>query len=289
MNESKIDQIPRDCFIQLKAVYDTLKRAERKAADYLLEHPQKISSLNIVDYADRAGCSEATIVRFSKRLGYEGFPELKSSFDASGTNGNAVEYKDISAEDQPVTVMQKVFDASASALHDTMRTIDPDAYQRSVDLLCRAGTVMFCGTGDAGVVATEAYQRWIRMGESCVVASDHDIQLILASRLTKGDLLVAISHTGRTRTVVNVASQAKLSGASIVAITNFPISPLAKKSDVVLQTAVFSRYPSGEVMSKRVTQLCIVESLSINVLLRKGEDSVRTLLKSNEVVGINKM
>ncbi len=288
MNDTNVEQIPHDCFIQLQAVYDTLKRAERKAADYLLAHPDRIASLNIVDYADRAGCSEATIVRLSKRLGYEGFPELKRAFGTDGHGGSPVEYEDIVPDDDPVTVMRKVFDASVGALQDTVRTMDREAYEASVAALAKAAHVMFCGVGDGAVVATEAYQRWIRMGEDSYASADHDMQLIFASRLSPGDVLMAISHTGRTKTVLNVVRQAKAVGATVIALTNFPISPLAKKSDIVLQTAVFSRYPSGEVMSKRITQLCVIESLSISILMTKGDASVRSLLRSNEVVSINK-
>ncbi|MCK5737232.1 MAG: MurR/RpiR family transcriptional regulator, partial [Spirochaetaceae bacterium] len=74
MNENNFTYIPHNCVLNLQAVYETLKSAERKAADYILDSPEDIAGLTIVDFAGRAGCSEATIVRLTRRLGYEGYP-----------------------------------------------------------------------------------------------------------------------------------------------------------------------------------------------------------------------
>ncbi|HUX51032.1 MAG TPA: MurR/RpiR family transcriptional regulator [Spirochaetia bacterium] len=289
MNETNLSHLPHDCAIQLQAVYDTLKSAERKAANFILSHPENIFGLSIVDFADHAGCSEATVVRLSKKLGYEGYPELKAAFRLVTIDEPGVEYENITDGDSATEVLRKVVEASVIALQDTAKVMDEDQYIRALDSMVAARRIMFCGVGDAGTVAAEAYQRWVRMGQECYNASDHDLQLILASKLDSGDVLFAISHSGRTRTVLNVAHTAQQQGAIVIALTNYPISPLAKHADIILQTAVFSRLANGEVMSKRIAELCVLESLSINFLIRKGESHLRSLGQSNEVVSINKV
>ncbi len=297
MENSTLDRIPHDCALKLQAVYGTLKTAERKAADFLLANPGEVHVLTIVDYASRAGCSEATIVRLSKRLGYEGFPELKAAFAAFGEAGRAaaeadpsvLDYQGLSAGDDPVQTMRTVFDSSARAIADTANTMDAGAYRRALDALCSAGAVMFSGVGDAAVVAQEAYLRWLRIGFPAYFSVDYDIQLILASKLKKGDVLLAVSHSGQTRSQLAVVREAEKAGATVVAITNFPLSPLAKRASCVLQTAVFTTYVSGEVMAKRLAELCVVESLFVNFMIRKGEPYLSSLVSSNEVVNQNKL
>jgi DNA-binding MurR/RpiR family transcriptional regulator len=289
MNESNLARIPHECAIQLHAVYDTLKTAERRAADFLLDRPGDIPGLGIVEFANRAGCSEATVVRLAKKLGYEGYPTLKRAFGGWPEGNGPVEYENIRLNDEPLAVMHKVIEASVAALLDTRNVIDREAYEGSLVAMLSASRIMFCGVGDAGVVAEEAYQRWARMGHLSLYSSDFDMQLILASKLQKGDVLLAVSHSGRTRSTLNVVRAAKRQRATVIALTNFPISPLAKRADFTLQTAVFSRFATGEVMSKRLAELCIIESLSINFLIRKGAKYVRSLADSNEVVSINKV
>jgi RpiR family carbohydrate utilization transcriptional regulator len=289
MNERNLIKIPHNCLIKIRAVYDSLKTAERKAVDFLLEHPEESTQLTIVDFAAKAGCSEATIVRLSKRLGYEGFPELKADFSSRDLSDD-FEYEDISKNDDYLTVVKKVFDATIRALKDTIEMMDQQAYKQAIEALLGARKIVFCGVGDAAIVAMEASQRFIRLGENALVSQDSDLELIMSSQLNKEDVLIAISHSGRSKSVLDCVRVAKKMGAITIAITNFPISPLAKNVDILLLTAAFSKQPAtGEVMSKRVAELCIIESLYTNYLLKKGKAARDRLKLSDEVVSINKL
>jgi RpiR family carbohydrate utilization transcriptional regulator len=289
MNEANIDRVPHAVLIKIRALYDTLKSAERRLVDYLLENPVDVKDSMIVEMAGRAGCSEATIVRMSRKLGFEGFPELKAAFGSEDGQSRKFEYEGISATDNCVTVVKKVFDATRDALNDTFDLVVPRDHERAVDALVGASRIVFAGLGDAGVVAMEACQRFLRTGANCSVSEDPDLQLIFAEHLQKGDVFFAISHTGRSRTVLGAMRRARTSGAAVMLITNYPVSPLAKHADIVLLTAAFSRLLTGEVISKRVAELCIIESLYISYLIKRGDAALERLSRSNEAVKINKL
>jgi DNA-binding MurR/RpiR family transcriptional regulator len=153
----------------------------------------------------------------------------------------------------------------------------------------KAGTVLFCGLGDAAVVAQEAHQRFVRVGKRCVSTLDPDLQLMYASQFGPGDVVVAISHSGRSRTVLDTVRMAKDRGVTVIGITNFPVSPLAKKADIVLLTAVFTEHITGEVGAKRATELSILESLSINYAIKIGDEAISQLQRSNKSVDVNKI
>jgi len=288
MDKSNSSKIPHKCLLNIQAVYDILQSAEKKAVDFILTNPGEIANSTIVDIASKAKCSEATIVRLSKRLGYEGFPELKGDF-ANIIKEHYFEYEEINKTDDVITVVKKVFDSSIAAINDTFEIMNVKEFEKALDAILSANKIMFCGVGDAALVAKEAYQKFTRIGQNCYTSIDCDIQLILSSQLNKNDVLVAISYSGRSQSVVKAVKIAKISGAKVIAITNFPTSPLTKKSDIILQTAVFSKYTTGEVISKRIVELCIIESLFINYLIRKGQPIIDTLRKSNEVININKL
>ena len=281
--------IPPVCFLRLQGVYVTLKNAERRAADYLMKNGTEIGQLNIVEYAQKAGCSEATIVRLAKRLGYDGFSELKKDFSLNKVDYSILEYKGLEASDDPAVILRKVLEASSRAIMDTADVIDPVAYKGALDALCSAPTIMFAGVGDAGIVAAEAYQRFVRIGHAAWYSQDLDMQLIFASQLKPGDVLIAISYSGRTKSLLSVVREADRGGATVIVITNYPLSPLAKRAKYVLQTAVFTTYVSGEVMSKRVAQLCIIESLFVNFMIRRGDVYLPRLEASNEIIKQNKV
>ncbi|MFW5769027.1 MAG: MurR/RpiR family transcriptional regulator, partial [Spirochaetota bacterium] len=119
-------------------------------------------------------------------------------------------------------------------------------------------------------------------------SQDQDTQLIYASQLNKGDAVVAISYSGRSKPIINTAKIARSRGAKIISITNFPVSPLTKKSDVVLQTAVFTNSIGSEIIAKRLTALCIIEALYISKLLAFKDSSLNYIEQANKAVSVNK-
>ena len=284
-----LGNMPYKFALSVQAVYDNLKTAERKAVNFILSHPGLIADLTIEEFAKKAGCSEATIVRLSKRLGYKGFPRLKKDFARNKPCDVYLEYEEIEKDDDPFQVLEKVFESSVSAIKDTLKVIDRYQFEKALQAILDAKKIMFCGVGDAALVAMEAYQRFTRIGIHCFTHTDPDLQLIQALQLEEGDVLVAISYSGRSKTVVETVKLARTAGAVIVALTNYPVSPLTKKSDIILQTAAFSRYSTGEIISKRITELLIIESLYINFILKKGPAVIGMLKKSNEVIANNKL
>ncbi len=289
MNTNKLDEIPHRCVLGIHAVYDNLKTAEKKAVDYLLSHPEKIATMTVADFAERADCSVATVVRFAKRLGYKGYPELKKEFAEFTKTDNPVEYDNISANDSAANILKKVFQSSICALQDTLNMIDQDNFMTAVDAIATSEKIAFTGFGDAGIVAAEAQQKFSRAGKIAYYSPDPDIQLIYISQLKPGDILLAISHSGRTQTVINSVKAARKEGIKIISITNFPVSILTKNSDIVLQTAAFVKSVSGEIISKRLTALCIIESLYLNWLMVHQDKVLPILHRSNGMLRANKL
>jgi len=276
-------------FIRIQSVYDTLKTAERKAADYILRFPREFIRNTISESAKAAGVSEATFVRIAKKLGYPGFPELKQAAENTGEQGpSSVIGIEVTGEQDPLDVMHKIFDSSVQALKDTASLVDPDAYTRALDALTGAGRIEFVGTGDAYTVAYTGYLRFTRAGFRTGCHMDFDLQLIAVSQLQKGDVLVVISYSGRTKTTMDLVKAARYVGATVLLITNFPLSPLAKASDIVLCTATFTPISSGEVMSKRVPELCMMESLYANALIRDYQTFSGHRVRSEAMLNLNK-
>ncbi|MDY7028654.1 MAG: MurR/RpiR family transcriptional regulator [Spirochaetota bacterium] len=289
MNEKNLSKIPHKCVLNIKAVYSSLKTAEKAAMDYLLQAPNDLIDKTIAEVASAAGCSEATIVRLSKRLGYDGFPELKNDFQEHRDKDSVTVYANVTDKDNIEEIFNKVFDASIEALKDTNRMIDRESLNEAACLINKAENIMFCGLGDAAIVASVAQQRFLRIGKKTFYSLDHDTQLIYASQLEKGDVLVAISYSGRSRPILNTVKVARDAGAKIISITNFPVSPLTKKSDIILQTAVFTQSIGSEVIAKRLTALCIIEGLYLSKLIDSKGTSLEFIEQANNAVAVNKL
>ena len=117
-------RLPRRRAVRLEAVYPELPAAARRAADYLLTHPDEIQELSIIKLAERAGCSEATSVRLSQRIGYAGYPELTAEFAPLGC-GAGFRYTRLHPDDGPAAVMRKIFGSAGQAISGHSRRPRP--------------------------------------------------------------------------------------------------------------------------------------------------------------------
>ena len=288
--------LPHGCLIKLQSVYPLLKRAERTAADFLLTHGDALVSNTIAEIADYSECSQATWVRLSKRLGYTGFAELRAELEQHINENISVVvppresalYHNIDAQSSPKQIAAIVFESTINALKDTLEMIDEDQYNQAITALLGAKMILLAGVGDAGAVARSAYQKLFRAGFNVYSSEDHDLQLIGSGRLCSGDVLIAISYSGRTKSVLDVVKHAKKRGAVVIAITNYPGTPLCKNADITLLTAAFAKSINGEIVSKRATQLCVIESLYVNLMLRLGNELDMSLRRSNTAISLNK-
>ena len=284
------EKIPLFCLLKLQAVYDNMKTAERKAADFLLGNPDYVADATITEAAKRAGCSEPTFVRLSRKMGLEGFAELKVELTRMKHMKHSPDrdYSKFSLDDSPTDITRKVFATSVQALNDTLMLVDDAQYERAVKAILNAGKIVFFGVGDAHSVALSAMYKFTRIGYACSATSDADHMLILASQLAPSDVAVLVSHSGRSRAVVEAAKQLKKAGNTSIAITNYPVSPLTREADIVLLTSAFQEHMNGEIMAVRIVQLSIIESLFTCTLLKKP-DCIGNMARSNDVVSLNKL
>ncbi|MDR2908860.1 MAG: SIS domain-containing protein [Oscillospiraceae bacterium] len=131
---------------------------------------------------------------------------------------------------------------------------------------------MFFGSGASGIVALDAYQKFIRIGKTCNATQDAHIQITLVSNMHHGDVAVAISYSGKTKDSLETAAAAKARGAFVIAITKYGSdNPLAAMADIVLHTtSPEAQYRSGAT-SSRIAQLTIVDILFAGTASRNIE------------------
>ena len=108
-------------------------------------------------------------------------------------------------------------------------------------------------------------------------ASSSSPALTSAALLTPGDVVVAISHSGATRDTLDALEVARRSGATTVAITNFPRSPLATGSDHVLTTAARETTFRSGATASRLAQLTVIDCVFVGLAQRTYETSQRAL------------
>lgn len=250
--------------LNIKLQYPNMGKAEKRIADWIKSNPGKIISLSIVELAEKCRCSEATIVRFSKRLGLSGYQELKISLAAEG--GGSVASTNITAEDSAYAMYEKVCNDIYLSLEQTKHSLNPEAIELAAKKICAAKKIVIFGLGNSASVAMDASHKLLRAGLNAVAYSDNHMQVIAASHLTERDAAIAISHSGSSKDIVEALKIAKEHGAAAIAITNNGKSPLLRHSDIVLSTASEETRYNILALNSRIVQLAIIDALYFYVV-----------------------
>ncbi len=278
-----------DIFAKLRFLLPTLPRAEKAVAQYLLNSPDAVRSMTLALLAQEIKGSEASIIRFCKRLGYDGFSSMKQDILVAMVDQNeTITQQEILKDDTMVDILSKVFQNNMQTLKDTMALVS-DNYTKALDALLKAKSIHFFGAGDAFAAGQLAFMKFSRLGLGGSAHSDVMLQLITASSLTKDDVAFAISHSGCSRTTVQAMKVAKEAGATTICITKMNKSPILKYTDISLYTATVDMTIGKDIISRRVADQAILDSLYLGVLTKSDRDCASFIRASQKAIDNNKM
>lgn len=284
-----------DVLVRLRQALPTLRPAEARIGEVVLEDPTGVVGSTITELAARAGTSQATVVRFCRAVGYAGYPEFRIDL-AQATSRRAVELErsgiaegEINQTDDATDVVSKIAFHEARTIEETARMLDLDALERAVGLVADAPRTDVYGVGSSGLTAQDLAQKLSRIGLVCLAPVDPHAQLQSAALLGPGAVAVAVSHTGRTVEPYQALSLARAGGATTVAITNFPASPLAELADVVLTTTARETQFRSGAMSSRIAQLAVVDFLFVRVAQRRYDATAAALKATYDAVQPHRM
>ena len=267
---------------KIKRLYCNLTSAERKVAAYVIESPHEITRLTVHQLAEKCDVAASAVIRFCKSIELRGFSELKIEL-AKELGSQKEEQKrtlpDVEHESGTEAVVRKVFSAGMHTLQDTLDMLDFSKIKQMSEVLVRAKHIFLFGIGTSSTVVTDAQYRLSQLGLWATACTDILLMSVTAANLEEGDVVLAISHSGRTKAVVDAVRFAKKKGATVIAITSFTDSILYQESDIA--ATVFAdevTYPV-EAVSARVAHICLVDSLAM-LLATHNYDSFADHIKS---------
>lgn len=269
--------------MKIRSLLPGLARAEQRVAKVVLENPGTVAHRSITEVAEQAGTSETTVTRFCKAIGVGGYPELRIALAAdtarSQARANHNMGGDILPGDDLKQVVGKVAFADARAVEETAEQLDVESLGKVIQAVAGARRVDVYGFGASAFVAFDLQQKLHRIGLTCFAWNDTHIALTSAAVLTGADVAVGISHTGSTSETVEALRVARDTGATTVALTNFPRSPITEVADHVLTTAARETTFRSGAMASRIAQLTVIDCLFIGVA-QHHVDTAKTALEA---------
>jgi len=254
---------------RIQAQLPLLSKSERKVAEVILAAPEAAIHSSIAQLADTAGVSDPTVNRFCHRMRTKGFPDFKLQLAQSLATGTPWVSRNIDEHDAVDVYSDKIFHSALAGLELVRQRLDKNAIQRAVELLAGAQKLSFFGLGASAVVAHDAMNKFFRFNVPVFYSDDVVMQRMSCINSGVGDVVVLISHTGRTKSLPELAQLARENGAVVLALTASG-SPLAREASLLLALDVAEDTDIYMPMVSRMAQLMLVDVLATGFTLHHG-------------------
>ena len=243
-------------------LYDTFFEQEKKIANYIMQNHKEVVNMTIGDLAEASGTSVATISRFCRKCGVDGFHHLKIGLakeivenDTDMPVSNDISRKDIGQS------LQNILANKIEELRQTVSLIDEKQLNTILDCIQNAGTVQLVAVGNTIPVALDGAFKLNEIGIRAVAGTIWETQLTFSLSLKPGDVLIAISNSGESRQVAKMVRVAKKNGVTTIGITNNPRSTIGSDVDYHIQTATREKIFLNEFCFSRVSAMTVMEIL----------------------------
>lgn len=225
------------CLAIIRSARDEMSANEKKLADFILENPSLIRDYSSQQIAGSVGVSQSSVVKFSQKMGYKGFTDLKLAIHETVVKQEsnvAVLNGRRASHGGGVSLKDRLFQAKSDAISGATDLNDDDSLRVAASAIKSSAQVQLVSSGNAYNVARDSALKLMSLGKPVIAEADAEVQLVGVSTLTRGDCLILISASGQSAHLSHLAHVAKKAGATIISVTNQSANPVAAQADVRL-------------------------------------------------------
>lgn len=268
----------------LRVKRDSLTKSGIIVADYLVQHAEDAQYLSISSLAKACGVAEATIFRFCRSLGFEGYNEMKIALAKATATAMPVHQKLEPGVDTQ-TLCTHAYNTAVDALSGTRAALDPDAVDKAATLLQRARQVFCFGQGGSQLLAGDIWSRFATISTKFRTAGDSHMQVIAASLMGPEDVVIFVSYSGSTRDMMDTLHLAKENGAKVILITHYDDAPGTALADVVLLCGAKEHPLDSGSMPVKLAVLFVANVLVLRYTLDNQELTALSLSRTSHALG----
>jgi DNA-binding MurR/RpiR family transcriptional regulator len=265
--------------------FDDMPPQLRTAARYLLDRPDDVALLSMREQARRAGVPPATMTRLAKRLGLEGYDEVRALYAGAvrsgalgfaGKAGAQVKAQKLKGERALAAEMAQKLAGQIA------RLAEPSSYERLADaatLLFKARRIYCLGLRSCHAAAWHFHYMLSLLGDQTVMLDDAGGTGLDAIRGAGAkDVLLAVSVEPYARATIDSARYAAGRGVPVVALTDSEVSPLAQ----IATSAILVATASPSFFHTMTPLLAVTEILAALVAGRGGAKALEALAHTED-------
>jgi len=280
MMQTTKTKTPRDMRAHIQDVFGELSGELQKAARYVVDHPAEVAMRSMRSISSDANLHPSTLVRFARRLGFESYGEFRSQFRSDvryqlGSFGEKARSLQARAKpSQGMQLMDELLETELSNLRATAAVNSISDLDSCAEILAAAERIFVIGRRSFFPAAYLFHFTYSMFADNAYLGADQSGTSPSAlARLTSKDVLLAFSFDPYATEVVNAVHHARERGCPVIAVTDSPLSPIARSATISL----LAKNDSPSFFQSVMSSLLIVQYLTIALLIRRGTDGSAAL------------
>ncbi len=268
---------------KIKSARDALRKSEQKVADVILADPDGSVQSSIQSIATKASVSEPTVIRFCRALDCVGFQQFKLRLAQDLASRGTFFYRDVTTDDTSKELATKLIDGAIASMVQMRNQLNYESLEHAINFFENCDRIEFYGSGGSGIVAEDAQLKFFRLGKPAIAYADPHIQHASAALLDNKSLIVAISHSGRSKDILETVKIAKQSRAKVITVTATK-SPLAEIGDVNFSVDVDEDSDIFSPVKSRLAQMIVLDILAVGIAVKGGEEMLQQLARARRAI-----
>ncbi len=253
------------------SIYDSLYDAEKKAADYLIAHQEDVINMSVSELAQNCDTSQATIIRFCKKIGCGGFHQLKLKLAGEQSRQEEPAASNEINIDNMEQSLHNIMTSKVEEIKATFHNFDKKDLRQVVDAVLKADLIEFAAMGNTIPIAMDGTYKFNQLGLHAVTSPIWETQEAFARTMKEGDVFFAISASGASKRLIRMAEIVKKRGGVTVVITNQSRAPLTELCDHVIITATREHVFYDQVSFTRMAAMAVIDTLFMLLLSTKDD------------------
>ncbi|RWC50771.1 MurR/RpiR family transcriptional regulator [Mesorhizobium sp.] len=276
---------------RINAKLDGMAPGDREIGRYIVDNPDQMLRLSTAALAAGIGRSQSSVVKFSQKLGYASYQELKLAVSEAKAQEwqvpAGVIHGSIEVGDSYQVILKKLIGSKLLSMQRTAEANTERIISRTLELLNGARRIHLVGVGASSLVARDFSYKLMKLGRNVLHDSDSHIQMANVSTLGPDDVLFALSYSGASIETLRIAELASKRGTTVIAVTGLHDNPLSRVADIRLYTIADEERARSSSITARDAQLTLTDLLFI-LLVQKQPDANDYVHNSEAAVSVLK-
>lgn len=277
-----------DLLLRIASSMPFLSKSEKKVGEYILNNPKKVADMSTQSLSTACQVSEPTLIRFTRKLGFNGYREFKLQLSANLVSKqleNTPVRVDIN--DSAQEIYEKLTAFTIASLNSTVNTIDGNDLETAANYIYLASQkkhqIFLSGMGASTVLIKEFQIKMMRLNIQTVFYEDIHLRLEACTNLKKDDLFICFTTLGSSKENYELIDIAHSRNAKIIIITQYGNSKTSEKADITLYTSVIENNLRLASQTSIVLQSMIIDTIFLIIALKDYETISKDVQETKEL------